>query len=254
MELKYEPLIKSLLKVISKSTRIAVLTGAGISAESGVPTFRGKEGLWRTYSADELATPDAFLHDPKTVWEWYAYRREIIGRARPNNAHLALAELESEFQGFTLITQNVDGLHSSAGSRNIIELHGNIWRSRCTEGCGTVPLPVINEIPPRCRCGALLRPDVIWFGEPLDPESIEKAVTAASSSDIIMVVGTSSIVYPAAEIPVAAKEGGATIIEINPERTTLSNIADFCVLEKAGIALPKIVSAILSSIRKVYER
>lgn len=252
--MRYEPLIESLLKVISKSTKIAVLTGAGVSAESGVPTFRGEEGLWRKYSAAELATPEAFSRDPKTVWEWYIYRREIIGRARPNNAHLALAELESEFPEFTLITQNVDGLHSSAGSRNIIEMHGNIWRSRCIAGCGTIPLPVIEEIPPRCRCGALLRPDVVWFGEPLDPDPIRKAIAAASSSDIMMVVGTSSVVYPAAQIPLVAKDGGAVVVEINSERTPLSDYADFSVLDRAGAALPKIVLPILSSIRKVYER
>lgn len=254
IELRCEPLVESLVGMLSETSGITVLTGAGVSAESGIPTFRGKDGLWRTYSAAELATPEAFSRDPKTVWEWYAYRRDLIGRARPNNAHLALAELENIFDEFTLVTQNIDGLHSSAGSRKVIELHGNIWRSRCTGGCGTMPLPVIDEFPPRCKCGALLRPDVVWFGEPLDPDPIARAVAAASSSDIMMVVGTSSIVYPAAEIPVAAKEGGAMLIEINPERTPLSPMADFCVLDKAGVALPKIVSAVLSSIRKVYER
>ncbi|MDH4123993.1 MAG: NAD-dependent deacylase, partial [Thermoplasmata archaeon] len=187
------------LHVLKKSTKVVVLTGAGISAESGIPTFRGKEGLWHNFRAEELATPEAFNRDPVRVWEWYRWRREKISSSGPNAAHIALADMEDLFDDFTLITQNVDGLHSRAGSRNILELHGNIWRVRCSAGCGKFEMIEINELPPKCRCGALLRPDVVWFGESLDQRVIGKAAEISAISELFLSVGTSAVVYPAAE-------------------------------------------------------
>lgn len=221
---------------------LAVLTGAGISAESGVPTFRGHGGLWRNYRPEDLATPRAFRRDHKLVWEWYDWRRALIGDCRPNAAHDTLAEMESYFDGFTLITQNVDGLHRLAGSRNIVELHGNIWGLRCTRGCRSpwedraVPL---HEIPPHCPdCGALARPDVIWFGESLPGEALDAAFAAAQRCQVMLVVGTSAVVQPAASLPLAALQRGAYVVEINPQPTPLSEVVDEAIREPAAVALP----------------
>ncbi|NPB07022.1 MAG: NAD-dependent deacylase [Aquificae bacterium] len=223
--------------------KVAVLTGAGISAESGIPTFRGKDGLWKRFKPEELATPEAFFRNPKLVWEWYDYRRQLIARAEPNEGHKILARMERELPDFTLITQNVDGLHQKAGSEKVIELHGNIWKVRCLS-CGAeyydyrAPLP---EIPPRCKhCGGLVRPGVVWFGEPLPPEALEQAFNAARESDYFIVVGTSAVVYPAAQLPFVAKEYGATVIEVNPEETPVTRIADLSLREKASTGLKKV--------------
>jgi NAD-dependent deacetylase len=204
---------------------VAVLTGAGISAESGVPTFRGEGGLWRNYRPEQLATPEAFRRDPALVWEWYDWRRGLIGACAPNAAHETLVEMEAALPDFTLITQNVDGLHRAAGSRNVLELHGNVWRARCI-GCSKmtkdrrVPLP---EIPPRCpECGELLRPDVVWFGESLPPEVLDAAWTAAARCRLMLVIGTSAVVQPAASLPLVALRNGARLVEINPAETPLS--------------------------------
>jgi NAD-dependent deacetylase len=220
---------------------VAVLTGAGISAESGVPTFRGEGGLWRNYRPEQLATPVAFHSDPATVWEWYTWRRELIGACVPNRAHETLAEMEAALVNFTLITQNVDGLHQAAGSRNVLELHGNIWRTRCT-GCGRVaedhriPLP---EIPPRCSgCGELLRPDVVWFGESLPPDALEAAWAAASRCGLMLVIGTSAIVQPAASLPLVALRNGAHLVEVNPAETPLSAHAHDVLRGPAAELLP----------------
>ncbi|MBC7224244.1 MAG: NAD-dependent deacylase [Anaerolineae bacterium] len=223
--------------------RLVVLTGAGVSAESGVPTFRGPQGLWRQHRPEDLATPAAFGRDPRLVWEWYDWRRQLVFRCRPNPAHLTLARMEQVLPEMTLITQNVDGLHQRAGSRNVLELHGSLWRARCTqEGTVTpltdVPLP---EVPPRCRhCGALLRPDVVWFGEPLDPRTLQAAMEAASRAEVMLVVGTSAVVYPAAQLPLLALENGAYLIEVNPEPTSLSPLAHERWSEPAGKALPRL--------------
>lgn len=225
---------EKLAKKIKECKKIAVLTGAGISKESGIPTFRGEDGLWQKYNPEELATPWAFKKDPKLVWEWYNYRREIIAKAKPNEAHLILAKLEKT-KDLTIITQNIDGLHSLAGSKNIIELHGNIWRVRCVE-CDTrkynrsVP---IEEIPPRCECGGLLRPDVVWFGEQLPEEAIEKAVRVAQECDLFMVIGTSLVVQPAGSLPFIALENKALVVEVNPEETILSRKIDLFFKMKA---------------------
>jgi NAD-dependent deacetylase len=220
---------------------LTVLTGAGISAESGVPTFRGEGGLWRSYRAEELATPSAFRADPRLVWEWYDWRRGLIGACQPNAAHQTLAEMESHFDDFVLVTQNVDGLHRLAGSRHIIELHGNIWRMRCTRHCQppwedrSSPLP---EIPPHCPgCGALARPDVVWFGESLPGRSLEAAFAAAQRCQLMLVVGTSAVVQPAASLPLLALQRGAYVVEVNPQATPLSDAADQVIRQPAATAL-----------------
>jgi NAD-dependent deacetylase len=221
---------------------VAVLTGAGISAESGVPTFRGEGGLWRNFRPEQLATPEAFRRDPALVWEWYDWRRGLIDSCAPNAAHGALAEMEAALPDFALITQNVDGLHQAAGSRNVLELHGDIWRMRCT-GCGRVsedrrvPLP---EIPPRCpECGALLRPDVVWFGESLPLEVLDAAWAAAARCRLMLVVGTSALVQPAASLPLVALRNGARLVEVNPAETPLSAHAHEILRGPAAAVLPE---------------
>ena len=234
--------IDRIKKRLSASSSPVVLTGAGISAESGVPTFRGKEGLWKNFRAEELATPGAFGSDPALVWEWYNWRREKVSAIKPNPAHYALAELGKRFAGFTLITQNVDGLHALAGSEDVLELHGNIWRVRCV-GCARVSgnrdVPI--EIPPRCECGALLRPDIVWFGESLPAGVLERAFEALETTDLIMVVGTSGVVEPAASFAAKAKANGAFLVEINLERTPLSDIMDIVAPGKAGEIIPELL-------------
>jgi NAD-dependent deacetylase len=217
---------------LAEATGVAVLTGAGISAESGIPTFRGTAGLWREYKPEDLATPEAFARDPKLVWEWYDWRRGIIAKAVPNAAHKALVQLEIRKPGFTLITQNVDGLHDMAGGGKILKLHGDIWRMRCTQ-CGAnfpnrrVPLP---KIPPHCACGGMARPGVVWFGEPLPEGMMKEAEHAAASAQVFLVIGTSAVVYPAAGLIPYAKQSGARVIEINTEPTPATAIVD-CALE-----------------------
>jgi NAD-dependent deacetylase len=227
----------------SEIRSVAVLTGAGISAESGVPTFRGEGGLWRNYRAEELATPHAFRADPRLVWAWYDWRRGLIGACQPNAAHHTLAEMESHFDDFVLITQNVDGLHELAGSHHTVELHGNIWKMRCTTGCQppwadrSVPLP---EIPPQCPgCGALARPDVVWFGESLPAESLESAFAAVQRCQVLLVVGTSAVVQPAASLPLIALQSAAHVVEINPQATPLSDAVNEVIRQPAAVALPQ---------------
>jgi NAD-dependent deacetylase len=221
--------------------RVAVLTGAGISAESGVPTFRGKDGLWKSYRAESLATPEAFERDPTLVWEWYDWRRGRIATVEPNPGHRVLAGWEETFEDFAVITQNVDGLHAKAGSRDVVELHGNIWKLRCTRE-GTVvetretPLP---RIPPVCAaCGALLRPHIVWFGEALDPAVLDRAFALSGACQAMLVVGTSAVIHPAASLPAAAARAGAKVIEINVEPTPLTAEADYFLQGKAGEILP----------------
>ena len=228
---------------LSAATSVAVLTGAGISAESGIPTFRGAGGLWREYKPEDLATPEAFAKDPRLVWEWYNWRREKIAGAVPNPAHRALVELEKRTPRFTLITQNVDGLHDLAGSGKILKLHGDIWRMRCMV-CGAnfpnrrVPLP---KIPPHCACGGLARPGVVWFGEPLPEGMMQEAEHAASSAQVFLVVGTSATVFPAASLAPYAKNAGARVIEINPDPGPLNGIADCVIAGPAGEWLPQLL-------------
>ena len=225
-----------------KPPKIAVLTGAGVSKASGIPTYRdGADSLWNNYHPQELATPQAFAQNPKLVWEFYDWRRQKMAQAQPNAAHLTLAEMEALLPGFTLVTQNIDGLHREAGSKNVLYLHGDIWLVRCTE-CDyhsedrRVPLP---ELPPRCpRCGALLRPDIVWFTESLDPYVLYRAQQAFESADIALVVGTSAVVYPAAGLPYETRKHGGQIIEFNMMRTDLSAIATEVILGPAELTLP----------------
>lgn len=231
----------SLAASLKKAVKVSVLTGSGISAESGIPTFRGKEGLWKQYRAEELASPQAFADNPAMVWGWYDWRRGLIASKQPNPGHRVLTEWESIFPEFTLITQNIDGLHQKSGSHNVIELHGSIWKLRCLEE-GIITEnhdPHLEELPPRCpQCGALLRPHVVWFGEALDMNLLQTSIEQASESDVILVVGTSAAVYPAAAIPFSAAEAGARLVEINPEHTPLSEYADWSFRGKAGEVLP----------------
>jgi NAD-dependent deacetylase len=235
--------IKRAAEILRNAKRIAVLTGAGISAESGVPTFRGKDGLWRQFRAEDLATPEAFSRDPKLVWEWYDWRRGLVGKVEPNPAHRTLAKWETIFPEFALITQNVDGLHVKAGSKNILELHGNIWKLRCTkeETVTENYASPLGEIPPRCpACGEMLRPHVVWFGEALDPNILHRAFSLCSLCEVMLVIGTSAFVQPAASLPLYASDAGAKIIEINPDPTPLTSYANLFLQGKAGEILPLI--------------
>lgn len=225
---------------VAAAAAITVLTGAGISADSGVPTFRGADGLWRTYRAEDLATPDAFARDPRLVWEWYNWRRELIATKRPNPAHYAVAELERRHEQFWLITQNVDGLHRAAGSRKLSEIHGNIWQVRCT-ACGSVEdnhdVPI--ALPPTCRrCRGLLRPHIVWFGESLSADDLSRCAAALRTCEVLLVIGTSGLVYPAAGFASVAKEAGAFVVEINLDATPQSDLVDLALQGRAKDLVP----------------
>ena len=226
---------------LASAWNVTILTGAGISADSGVPTFRGADGLWRNFRAEDLATPEAFERDPRLVWEWYNWRRELIAMKQPNPAHIALVELERRrADTFWLITQNVDGLHRTAGSQQLSEIHGNIWKVRCT-GCGVItenreiPLPIL----PTCRrCQALLRPHIVWFGESLREEDLRRCDQAIQGCDLFLVIGTSGVVYPAAGFASVAKDVGALVIEINLESTPQSDLVDLSLQGRAKDLVP----------------
>src|SRR5690349_6991927 len=219
--------------------RIVVMTGAGVSAESGIPTFRGPGGLWRNFRPEDLATPEAFRRDPRLVWEWYEWRRGLIRDAQPNAAHEALARLSDA----VIVTQNVDGLHARAGSTDVVELHGNIFRVRCMrEGNARMHAEPFADIPPHCDCGALLRPDVVWFGESLQHEPVARAVGSIRTADVLLVIGTSGVVYPAAGF-VTMHEGLS--IEINPDVSGVSSACTYAIPARAGEATPAIVEALL---------
>jgi len=237
---------QSLVGAIAAARTVTVLTGAGISAESGVPTFRDAQtGLWAQFDPQKLATPDAFRRNPKLVWDWYAWRRKLVAKAEPNAGHRALAVLEGRVSDFALITQNVDGLHRRAGSRNVVELHGNIGRVKCSRENTIVEhwTEVGDEVPRCAGCGALLRPDVVWFEETLPADALRASEDAARRCQIMLVVGTSAEVYPAAALPGYAKSAGATIVEINPNPTPLSDAADYVLRAPAAVVLPALVAA-----------
>ncbi len=233
---------EELVTRLRAARRIVVLTGAGVSAASGVPTFRGADGLWRHYRAEDLATPEAFAHDPRTVWEWYDWRRTVIAGCAPNAAHDVLAKWSAQ-PGFTLITQNVDGLHERAGTANVIRFHGSIWEMQCAADCGARPwedrTSPLHTLPPACRtCGGLARPGVVWFGESIDPEVLERSSTAAAAADVLLSVGTSSLVYPAAALLHHARRAGAFTAEVNPGATGASGAVDLAIAAPAEDALP----------------
>jgi NAD-dependent deacetylase len=228
---------------LATAEAITVLTGAGISADSGVPTFRGKDGLWRTYRAEDLATPEAFERDPRLVWEWYNWRREILSTKKPNEAHHALAHLEVRTKRFHLITQNVDGLHRMVGSKNLYELHGDIWKVRCTS-CGRVTDN--HEVPlsllPYCdTCGGLLRPHIVWFGEALDHVTLTLSFQAVESCEVMVIVGTSGLVYPAAMLMPSAKAHGAFVAEVNLDLTPHSSNVDLSLQGRAKEVIPLLI-------------
>ena len=225
---------------VAGARALTVLTGAGISADSGVPTFRGADGLWRNFRAEDLATPEAFERDPRLVWEWYNWRRELLATKKPNPAHETIVALERHSREFWLITQNVDGLHRAAGSNQLSEIHGNIWKVRCS-ACGTiednhdVPIAIL----PICRhCKGLLRPHIVWFGESLFPSDLARCASALQSCDVLLVIGTSGVVYPAAGFATVAKEAGAFVAEINLEPTPHSELVDLSLQGRAKDILP----------------
>jgi len=235
----------TLLERLRQARRVVALTGAGISAESGVPTFRDAQtGLWARYRAEELATPEAFLQNPRLVWDWYAWRRTLTQRAAPNPGHLALTRFPALFAEFTLVTQNVDGLHARAGSRDVIELHGNIDTTLCFDERTPVnDFQDDGKQPPRChRCGGLLRPGVVWFGEGLPQAALKRAERAAGECDVLFSIGTSSLVHPAAGLPLLAQRGGALLVEVNPAATPLTPHADHVLAGPAGKVLPQVVA------------
>lgn len=235
-----------LIQLLRQARRVVVLTGAGISAESGIPTFRqAQTGLWAQYDPEELATRAAFRRNPRLVWEWYAWRRQLVQQAAPNPGHLALAQWERLVPGFTLITQNVDGLHRQAGSQHVIELHGNIRRVKCFDHDHPAESWSEAETPPCCvQCGSFLRPDVVWFGESLPAVGLHQAVTAVQNADVLLSIGTSALVQPAASLPLEAKSRRVPIVEINPQPTPLTSAFNFVLAGPAGEVLPAIVQRI----------
>jgi NAD-dependent deacetylase len=236
---------EKLVARLKKAYSVVVLTGAGISAPSGVPTFRGKDGLWNKFNPQELANFNAFINNPELVWEWYNWRRKLISEVEPNLGHYALVDIESRIKEFTLVTQNVDNLHQRAGSKKVIELHGNIMRNKCVD-CEQ-PYegePIDHKNIARCKiCHGLIRPDVVWFGELLPEKNIQMAQQLAASAEIFMAIGTSSTVEPAASLSHIAKGNGAYLLEINPERTPITDIADESLLCGAHESLPYLVTA-----------
>lgn len=235
-----------LITALREANHIAALTGAGVSAESGVPTFReAQTGLWAQYDPQQLATPQAFRRQPKLVWEWYTWRRQLVAQAGPNPGHYALVTMEQHAPRFTLITQNVDGLHAIAGSENVVYLHGDITRTKCAD-CGRFASTwdETEQAPPRCtHCNGRLRPDVVWFGENLPHDALETAVAAATQCDLFFSIGTSALVQPAASLPIAAHQYGVTTVEINPQPTPVSDLMTYVLRGAAGEVLPALVAA-----------
>jgi NAD-dependent deacetylase len=237
-------------EIIKSARNVVVLTGAGVSAESGVPTFRDPGGIWEKFRPEQLANFEAFISDPDFVWQWYQHRRKIMREVKPNAGHYALAEMEKFFDGFTLITQNIDNLHRRAGSSNIIELHGNIERNYCID-CGKyfnqVECDSVNVL--RCECGGLIRPDVVWFGEMLPQDELFKAEKSAQTADVFLSIGTSAEVYPAALLPLYAKSSGAYVVEINIKPTVLTGDVDEHICGPSSAVLCELLRIINVSVR-----
>jgi len=241
---------KNLLDKLLTSEKLVFFTGAGISAESGIPTFRGEDGIWNKLSPEELANFDAFMRNPRMVWEWYQYRKKITKESKPNSGHLAIVEFEKYFNEVIVITQNVDNLHKRAGSKIVYELHGNIEKNYCIKCKKRYDTDLVfDEGIPKCDCGGLIRPDVVWFGEYLPVDQLKKSEAATISSDIFFVVGTSAVVYPAAGLVYTAKQYGSFIVEVNVENTDVTKICDVSFQGKAGEILPKI----LDELKKIKE-
>jgi NAD-dependent deacetylase len=240
-------------RILAEAGPLVVSTGAGISKESGIPTFRdAPNALWEKYEPERLASPEGFRQDPPLVWRWYVDRREMIGKAKPNPGHYAIAELEDHFDQFLLVTQNIDDLHRKAGSRNLVEVHGNIFRYKCFDaGHPIETLPKTKEIPPKCECGSLIRPDVVWFGEMLPEDAVMRAYAATESCAVMLVVGTSGIVYPVAGFPGVAKRAGAKVIEVNPETTAITHDTDISLRGPSGDVLPQLLKRFLELRKEV---
>ena len=243
----YKTRIDGAARLLRGSRSVVVSTGAGMSKESGIPTFRdAPNALWEKFDPEKLASPEGFLEDPPLVWKWYEERRRMISRVAPNPGHFAIAALEDRFDRFVVVTQNIDDLHRKAGSKNVVEMHGNIFRYKCFDmGHAIEELPAGGDVPPRCRCGSMIRPDVVWFGEILPQSALERAFAAIETCDVMLVVGTSGIVYPVAGFPAMARRVGAKIIEVNPERTEITPLADEFLMGPAGEVLPILAEAIV---------
>jgi NAD-dependent deacetylase len=249
-------MIEQLAARFQPGTRITVMTGAGVSAASGVPTFRGPDGIWKKYRAESLATPEAFAKDPKLVWEWYDWRRQVLSTKSPNRAHEVLAAWSRRYPHFTLITQNVDGLHERAGTENVIRFHGSIWEVLCWNDCRSSPkrwrddtVP-FREIPPRCpHCDGLIRPGVVWFGEGIDHDVLQRS-SQALNCDLFLTIGTSSIVYPAAQLVHESKRRGAYTVEMNIETTPASGLLDLSLRGPAEETLDHVERLILGRQRE----
>ncbi len=237
----------ALRNALDHATHVVAFTGAGISAESGVPTFRGPNGIWSKFKPEELASMDAFMKNPALVWEWYAHRRTIIASVKPNPGHVALAQMEKLFPHFTLVTQNIDNLHRRAGSVRVHELHGNIERSYCVQ-CGkmypNVTVPEQEQVPRCTACGGIIRPDVVWFGEMLPEDEWEASASASEHAEVFLSIGTSAVVYPAASLPLMAKRRGAYLVEVNTEPTPLTETADEFLQGSSGAILPSLYALI----------
>jgi len=235
----------ALIDALRDARHVCILTGAGVSAESGVPTFRdAQDGLWAEYEAQDLATPDAFVADPALIWRWYRWRRELVAEAEPNPGHYAIAELENRVAQVTLVTQNVDSMHQRAGSKKVIEFHGNLFDERCFS-CGTPAVADDASAVPACAdCGGNLRPGVVWFGESIPEASLNQSCAAAMECDVFLSVGTSSLVYPAAGLSRLAADNGATVVEINPRPTAHAAGFHFAVAGKSGVVFPKLIESL----------
>jgi len=241
--LDFETRIETAAQLLHGARSVVVSTGAGMSKESGIPTFRdAPNALWDKFDPEKLATPEGFLQDPPLVWRWYEERRRMISKIQPNAGHFAIARLEGHFDRFVVITQNIDDLHRKAGSTNVVEMHGNIFRYKCFDMDHPVDeLPRGDDVPPRCTCGSMVRPDVVWFGEVLPQSALEKAFAAIETCDVMLVVGTSGIVFPVAGFPALARRAGAKIVEVNPEETSITPLCDVFVKGPAGKVLPILV-------------
>ena len=250
-----DELIRQTALLLANAHRLVILTGAGMSKESGIPTFReAQDGLWASYDPQQLATMQGFRANPTLVWDWYQYRLGLVERAQPHAGHLAVAALEQQLRGVVVITQNVDGLHARAGSRDVLELHGSIRRFKCLRGHGGLNVEDLagqSESPPRCPragCDALVRPDVVWFGEQLDAGIIQRAFVESEACDVMLIVGTSGVVHPAASLPYQAWNRRARIIEVNPLRSELTDLAHIFLQGPAGQVLPDVLAAMDSEL------